>query len=217
LKIKLDTDELNLQMVEICHQPNCNEQILQNHPELTYFEIDKNMLQCAEGLSNFEVSRTFDKIWEECVQKAKKQNTFSNIQDVVDQIWQPAQVEFRDLFERLKTGEITLSEVKKYFGIDEENQKLKAEFENICQAFQEPDTWVMRCTEQVKQYLSYSQCSSGAVAMRRLISQLELQGNYDKLNDILSLVCIAFSMYCIYLVFVTYPYKMTSGVSTFQK
>ena len=166
-------------------------------PISTYFGVEEEVLKCAGELPAFLNSAIFRRLWKEQSksiqnerQKERNPGCFS-FEEVVDNIWMPVQAKFMGMCQQLKNGNITFDRIKRYFVAYKDNYaKLREEFMVMSTAAKMDTKWVERRIYQVEQYYCLHQYRSGAEVMVQLKEAFNLEGNFGKLDILLSAVSL---------------------------
>jgi hypothetical protein len=197
---KLRADERDLRVSNICQPLKFTKEsarFQEYDPVLTYFGVEQKILMCAREMPCFMKSDTFQRLLKDRKKdvqderKKEKGSTAFTFSAVVDDIWLPVTKKFMDMCHQLKNGNITFSQTKKYFGIYKDKyDKLKEELLEMCRSAKLDNNWVARRTYQVEQYHCLHRYRSGAEVMVRLKKTFDLEGNFGKLDILLSAVSL---------------------------
>ncbi|XP_032847063.2 E3 ubiquitin-protein ligase rnf213-alpha-like [Tyto alba] len=132
--------------------------------------------------------------WQLCRQKARQmkatipEEKILLIEDVQENIYKPAIADYQSTYLALKDFSITLGTLQRYFGKQLENEsQLTKEFKIMEKSEGKGNgkaDWVDAAVEKIKNYLTLSTVVNTAKMIDELRKKLELNGNFQILNDL---------------------------------
>lgn len=147
-------------------------------------------------ISILEESDYFFRLWNQKAKQIKAtipEEKILSIEDVQENIYKPAIADFQSTYLALKDFSITLGTVQSHFKkqLADESQLTK-EFKIMEMSEGKGNgkaAWVDAAVEKIKTYLTLSTVVNTAKMMDELRKKLELNGNFEILNDLTKYVC----------------------------
>ena len=199
LQNKLNTDTTKLLLSAVCVTEKVSKtkpgEMIQD-PVVYYFDLSGDVLAMAQGLTEYNTTSTFSKMWtafgreaHRLKVKARGECTLT-LEEVVGQVWQPVCKELSRLCQKLHTGNLTLAEVDKLFAdYKGKSQELKGELKCLC-GLNKECSWVDDRVRKIEKYHMMNRYKEGAQKMKRAVKVLGLTGNFKVLDTLLSVVSV---------------------------
>ena len=182
---KLHENEGDLTISDVCQLPELQHHAKDYTPRVTYFGVSDNVIAVANQLEIFQESQVFMKLQQKYKSKNRKFICLT-IENVADDIFRPAFEEVRVLVKELKSGTITLANMKAYFqNYKDQHNKLSNEFKKLCRIANEEDSWITKCCHRAERYFLLSQYRTGAKLMQKFVEEFHLKGDFRKLDLLL--------------------------------
>ena len=189
IKEKLGRDLSSCHVSEICHKRSTSDE-----PIIKFFGLSSKNKWMIQSLHRISASRLFGTFWQKCLQKAavfSKDDPSSNgrltIDKVHELVWTPCYQRWLELWERVKSGKITLKEVKDRFGRFQDDQtSLDVEIKTVLSCLSnEDDIGVIlhHRINQIKQSFKLSEYSDAAKTILDFQDAMGLEGDFQVLDE----------------------------------
>lgn len=189
VKEKLRMNVSSCQVLELCHKRSNGQE-----PMVKFFDLSAKCKWMIQVLHSIRTSFLFRSFWHKCLQKAAdlcKEDlgsdgrlTMENVQELV---WMPSQRRWRDLWERIINGEISLKEVnERFFRFRDDAKSLDVETEVAMTFFPgEEDTGaaLRNRVDQIKQCFELRECKDAAEVISDFQKTMGLKGDFQVLDD----------------------------------
>ena len=199
LQEKLNTDTRKLLLSEVCvtekgRQTNPGNVI--QDPVVHYFDLSDKVLAMAQGLTEYNTTSTFSKIWTAMGKEAHSLKVMANgdcsltLDEILGQVWPPVYKEITSLCDKLNTGNLTLAEVDKlYADYKGKYKELKVELKQLW-GFNRKCDWVDDRVSKIEKYHMMNRYKEGAEKMKKVVQVLGLTGNFTVLDTLVSMVSV---------------------------
>ena len=173
-------------------------------PEVTFFGLSPRAKEMISSLSRLRDSLLLRQLWTDNGGKAVRtiaeretQKMSLSVEDVVELIWTPTNVELKSLQERFLSGTISFGEVDKLFRVFKNNQKyvdlaneigLFSSREGI--SIQTTEELINKRIEQIQQYHTLHHYIEAAKVIQNFRTSLSLQGDFKLVEDLRNQVCL---------------------------
>lgn len=173
-------------------------------PVVTFFGLSPRAKEMISSLSRLRDSMLLRQLWIDNGGKAVRtiaeretQKMSLSVEDVVELIWTPTNVELKSLQERFLTGTISFGEVDKLFRVFKDNQKYD-DLANEIRLFssrggipiQTTEELINKRIEQIQQYHTLYHCIEAAKVIQNFRTSLSLQGDFKLVEDLHNQVCL---------------------------
>jgi len=173
-------------------------------PEVTFFGLSPRAKEMISSLSRLRDSMLLRQVWINNGDKAVRTNAERetqkmslSVEDVVELIWTPTNVELKSLQERFLSGTISFGEVDKLFRVFKNNQKYD-DLANEIRLFssregipiQTTEVLINKRIEQIQQYHTLHHCIEAAKVIQNFRTSLSLQGDFKLVEDLRNQVCL---------------------------
>ncbi|XP_053146867.1 E3 ubiquitin-protein ligase RNF213-like isoform X2 [Hemicordylus capensis] len=165
----------------------------------SYYHLSPALKKISEIVDRFKESHVFQYCWEKAAT-----NLVDNREDLINEedidilhfdevphcLFEPCDIEFRRLYNSLKSGEITFAEVDTLFKDFMNNyEELKKELLIVC-GLQYPDggEWIDERVQQIQQYHELHLAVDAAKAIDKVREGLNLSGNFKVLLPFLNFI-----------------------------
>ncbi|XP_078574614.1 E3 ubiquitin-protein ligase rnf213-alpha-like [Branchiostoma floridae x Branchiostoma japonicum] len=177
---------------------------LKEEPKVTFFDLEPHIKATLDPLERLQNSYLFQIIWKEQAEEARsrirKQRVAAqdeephlsetteghqivlSIDQVVTDVCQPALKVWEEQRERVETGEITLEDVDKYFGIMGKERDLNHEISKLSV---HPTAWVKERADQIRQYHLLGQYIEKAGRVNDVRQSYQLGGDFSSVQTLL--------------------------------
>ncbi|KAJ7339583.1 hypothetical protein OS493_005986 [Desmophyllum pertusum] len=167
-------------------------------PVVTFFGLSPEAKEMISSLSQLSDSILLRQFWKDNGEKALKitaqreeQKMSLGVEDVVQLIWTPSNVQLQSLQDRFLRGVISFGEVDKLFKVFKGNQKyedLAKEIKLITSRrgsqVKAPDALINKRIEEIQQYNTLHSCIDAARIILDFKTTLGLQGNFQLVEDL---------------------------------
>lgn len=140
-------------------------------------------------------SVVFRRIWKKQGQKEEtKKGEHLTLVEVIESVWKNTQKKWKNLEEKLVSGEISFKEFWNYFqsiSHDDLEQQLQYFSTNTDKG------WIKERLRQFDQYRNLKQCANGAQTILKAVDAYHFQGDFQPIRMIVEMVLqtISFSIY----------------------
>ncbi|KAM4716889.1 E3 ubiquitin-protein ligase rnf213-alpha-like [Anableps anableps] len=171
---------------------------------VTFFSLEEEIRDMATALYIFNESIVFRRCWENfAVQMAKDEmedvemsvehqtvDIRATLEMIYDQIYLPCTDEYRDIYTRLKNGNIRLEEVNQHFRVYKDKyDDLTQELNIMCELDKSNKRqWIHNRVEQVQQYHELHLAVASADVIMKVKDTLGLQGDFRVLETLTNLI-----------------------------
>ena len=184
IKERLEVDISSRQMLELCHERSTSDE-----PMVKFFDLSPKNKRMIHLLHLVRASFLFISFWRKCLQKAADlckddagEGEGLSIDKVQEMSWTPSYRRWRDLWERVISGEISLKEVEERFARSRDDAKsLEVEIEAATACFSEED--IRHRIDQIKQCNKLTECSEAAETILEFQEAMNLKGDFQVLDD----------------------------------
>lgn len=157
-------------------------------PMVTVFGLHQDELDILPKIIEHCKGLLFIKIWEKKgTELQKKLERDVKIDEVFENVWQPALEQWRTLSKKLRSGDMHFSEFDKWFET-KDRSNLKKEF--LLFDNDGDDSWIKERLDQIERHGNIRNYLYGAKAIMEVVDAFNLKGNFDQIKDIIKLVCI---------------------------
>ena len=161
---------------------------------MKFFELSAKCKWMIQVLHSIRASFLFLSFWHKCLQKAAalcKEDPGSDgrltIEKVQELVWIPSQRRWRDLWERIINGEISLKEVDERFSrFRDDANSLDVETEMAMTYFADEEGTgpaLRNRVDQIKQCFKLTECSDAAEVISDFQKAMGLKGDFQVLDD----------------------------------
>lgn len=127
---------------------------------------------------------------------AKKGNSCVNergkepltVEEVLEKVWEPVSRSLHGIKKRICDGTMLFTEFERLFGELHQDNLVK-ELEHLSE--ENDRDWIDERMRQVQEHRSVQQCVEGATVIQNVVKAYELEGNFEQMNMIIDMVCIA--------------------------
>ena len=134
----------------------------------------------------------FHRVWRVSLNRAGKEGSKLNIEDIVTKIWKPAFNESCQILESLNNCSMKLREVNDRFRKYENTNKIKIQLEKLYRGVElcygrspnQCPPWIDRAVDQMQQYWTLSRYAKAALTVLQLKENLELTGDFSLMETI---------------------------------
>lgn len=194
--------EVDHQHSEDLHSEKLNRVVnVGKRPIQTYYRLSQELKECAQKMHTFKDSLIFQQFWEEAAMEAREDYDSSDeeeavpvmeLDDVLDELISPCFTSYKRLYEDLRSGSLTLSEVDRIFrDFTDHPEDIKAELNIICELQpEEGKRWVDRRFQQIQQYHEMHLTFDAAKIIDNVKESLDLSGDFSVLENLLYMVSI---------------------------
>lgn len=165
---------------------------------VTFFHLDEEIRAMAEVLYTFQDSHLFKMCWEKQAKLVTEEMEDDNpeSQDVADimatpemiedEIFQPAFSDYKDIYMRLKNGQITLKDVNQLFDAFKGKYEGLAQELNIMSRVEKATDkqWIHSRVQQIEQYHELHLAVASAEIITMVKETLCLQGDFSILETL---------------------------------
>lgn len=170
---------------------------------VTYFDLDEDIRNMAQVLHTFKGSYIFKMCWEEqarILANAERESEDPDETGVVDiqltpeniyeDIFQPCNAKYEEIYKCLKNGSIRLGEVDKLFkAYKGKYEELAQDLDIMCRVDKSVDKqWIQRRVQQIEQYHDLHLAVASAQMIILVKDTLCLQGDFMVLQTLLEVV-----------------------------
>lgn len=188
IKGRLEEDISSRQMLELCHKRSKSKE-----PMVKFFDLSPKNKRMIHFLHNVRDSSLFMSLWRKCLQKADdlcKDDTAEGERLSMDKVqelaWTPSFRRWRDLWERVISGEISLQEVEERFSRfrdDAKSLEVEIETATACLSDEDIDTVLRNRIDQIKQCNKLTECSEAAETILEFKEAMFLEGDFQVLDE----------------------------------
>ncbi|XP_068134511.1 LOW QUALITY PROTEIN: E3 ubiquitin-protein ligase RNF213-like [Hyperolius riggenbachi] len=159
----------------------------------SYYGLEPEEMDMAKQLDMFMNSDVFISCWEgeaqayaEVVQSSDESEV--SLEEVMEDIFNPCFNRFRQIYNALKSGDITFEKVDKYLGDFKNNyDKLKKELRILCLLGDlDPGRWIPDRVKQIEQYHQLHVAFHSAMVIYDVKNFLNLSGMFNALETLLN-------------------------------
>uniref|UniRef100_A0A8C0FVX5 RING-type E3 ubiquitin transferase n=1 Tax=Bubo bubo TaxID=30461 RepID=A0A8C0FVX5_BUBBB len=172
-----------------------------NRPLQTYYSLSPEVKKFAQKMHSFKDSLIFQQFWEEAAQKAGEEYEGSeeeddnivpalDLDDVFSSLISPCFVSYEMLYNDLRSGSLTLSEVDRVFQeFTNHPEDLKTELHTICELRPGEDRgWIDQRFQQIQQYHEMHLTFDAAKIIANVKEKsLNLSGDFSILENLLDI------------------------------
>jgi len=176
-------------------------------PVVTFFGLSPKAKEMISSLSRLRDSMLLRQLWIDNGGKAlgmiaerETQKMSLSVEDVVELIWTPTNVELQSLQDRFLSGTISFGEVDKLFRVFKNNQKYD-DLANEIRLFtlrdgipilpiQSTEESINKRIEQIQQYYKLHHCIEAAKVIQNFRTSFGLQGDFKLVEDLCNQVCL---------------------------
>ena len=178
---RLEVDISSRQMLELCHMRSTSDE-----PMVKFFDLSPKNKRMIHLLHHVRVSFLFISFWRKCLQKAAKlckdDSERLSMDKVQELAWTASYRRWRNLWESVISGEISLKEVEERFARFRDDAKsLEVEIEAAMACFSEED--IRHRIDQIKQCNKLTECSEAAETILEFQEAMNLKGDFQVLDD----------------------------------
>lgn len=188
-KEKLKKDIKSCRMLELCHKRGMNEE-----PLVKYFGLTPKNKRMTQSLQLLKPSYLFHTIWQKCEEKAaaicRDDTHLSGIltlDAIHELLWTSSFERWQTLWERVRSGQISLREVDERFGkFRNEPERFDTEIGIALKLLpdeQDGEAVINGRVDQIKQYQKLRGCEDAAAAILEFQKAMELEGDFKVLDD----------------------------------
>lgn len=170
-------------------------------PEVTFFGLSPRAKEMISSLSRLRDSMLLRQLWIDNGGKAvgtiaerETQKMSLSVEDVVELIWTPTNVELKSLRERFLSGTISFGEVDKLFKNNQKYDDLANEIRLFSSRegipIQTTEVLINKRIEQIQQYHTLHHCIEAAKVIQNFRTSLSLQGDFKLVEDLRNQVCL---------------------------
>uniref|UniRef100_A0A8C0FUW2 RING-type E3 ubiquitin transferase n=1 Tax=Bubo bubo TaxID=30461 RepID=A0A8C0FUW2_BUBBB len=173
-----------------------------NRPLQTYYSLSPEVKKFAQKMHSFKDSLIFQQFWEEAAQKAGEEYEGSeeeddnivpalDLDDVFSSLISPCFVSYEMLYNDLRSGSLTLSEVDRVFQeFTNHPEDLKTELHTICELRPGEDRgWIDQRFQQIQQYHEMHLTFDAAKIIANVKEKsLNLSGDFSILENLLDIL-----------------------------
>jgi len=173
-------------------------------PVVTFFGLSPRAKEMISSLSRLRDSMLLRQLWIDNGEKALRtiaerepEKMSLGVEDVVEMIWTPTNVELQSLHHRFLSGAISFGELDKLFRVFKDNRKYD-DLANEIRLFTLRDSSPVQSTEelidkridQIQQYYKLHHCIEAAKVILNFRTSLGLQGDFKLVEDLRNQVCL---------------------------
>ncbi|KAM3598560.1 uncharacterized protein V6R79_019582 [Siganus canaliculatus] len=166
---------------------------------VTYFSLDEDVRNMAEALHTFRDSYLFNMFWEKQAKDLATEDMEDDEaeQDIIpdimaspevihDEIFRPCYANYTGLYNRLKTGSITLEEVNQLFGaFKNKYDDLAKDLDIMCNIDKSTSKqWIHSRVHQIEQYHQLHFAVASAQIIMKVKDTLNLKGDFEVLKTL---------------------------------
>lgn len=180
-------------------------------PVVTFFGLSPKAKEMISSLSRLRESVLLRQLWIDNGDKALRTiaeretgNMSLSVEDVVELIWTPTNVELQSLQARFSSGDISFGEVDKLFRVFQDNQKyddLANEMRLLTlrdgSQAQTTEELINRRIEQIQQYYRLQRCIEAAKIILEFRTCLGLQGDFKLVEHLRNQVRFNFTFHTV--------------------
>ncbi|XP_026716672.1 E3 ubiquitin-protein ligase RNF213 isoform X2 [Athene cunicularia] len=204
--VKVYVGELEFQHAEDLRSKRLNTVVnVGNRPLQTYYSLSPEVKEFAQKMQSFKDSLIFQQFWEEAAQKAREEYERSeeeeeeeeeenivpalDLDDVFRSLIYPCFVSYETLYNDLRSGRLTLSEVDRVFQeFTNHPEDIKAELHTICELRPGEDRgWIDQRFQQIQQYHEMHLTFDAARIIASVKESLNLSGDFSILENLLDI------------------------------
>ncbi|XP_063784592.1 E3 ubiquitin-protein ligase RNF213 isoform X2 [Pseudophryne corroboree] len=165
--------------------------------EVSYYNLNPELMKMAEELHTLGNSHVFNTCWEQqanaVAENARDQPDEEDedfeftIEGIRDELFIPCREKCEAIYNDLKTEKVTFEVVDRFFrDFKDKYEKLHNEFETLCRVWSKDDEkWIPVRVKQIEQYHQLNVAFRSAKSISEVRSFLKLKGNFQTLEVLL--------------------------------
>ncbi|XP_052083737.1 E3 ubiquitin-protein ligase rnf213-alpha-like [Mytilus californianus] len=199
-KLKQFENMATVQMKDICvetkivmHQIKCygvhtvqqdQFELLSSHePIITAFGFSKEQMCELKNIIDYTKGGSFvNFLTKQGKKREKSKNRKLSVNEVLNDVWEPAKKQWQNLYTKLQNGEMLFSVFEKYY-LTDDLDTLHVELTLFNKTLTNV-SWIDERICQFKQYKTICECSKGAKAILNLVGEYQLKGSFRQIKEI---------------------------------
>ncbi|XP_029417237.1 E3 ubiquitin-protein ligase RNF213 isoform X2 [Nannospalax galili] len=197
--VQVDFGEIEAIHSEDLSRKKLNEAVIVALPDssaterMTHYCLSPETHEMASKIDALKDSHVFQILWQEAAGELRDSDEDSKVLELdlpeaYECLYCPCYAKFLNLYEDLKSGEITFAEVDNFFrDFVDKYGDLTADLQAMCTVDPHPQkSWIPQRVVQIKEYHSLHQAVSSAKVMLQVRSTLGLTGDFSVLDTLLN-------------------------------
>ncbi|XP_065503793.1 E3 ubiquitin-protein ligase RNF213 [Caloenas nicobarica] len=207
--VQVDVGEVESQHSQDLSSKRLNTVVdVEKRPPCTYYSLSPTLKECAQKMHSLKDSLIFQQFWEKAAQKAGEEygsskEEYGSLEEEVEDhvvsildlnnvfscLISPCFVSYEVLYDKLRSGSLTLSAVDRIFQeFTNHPEDIKTELNIICKLRPEEDRdWVDQRFQQIQQYHEMHLTFDAAKIIANVKESLNLSGDFSVLENLLDI------------------------------